>query len=296
MVGNAVRNVIETRVFAANLRNELSRYSYQQLEEGSDEFAAVKTMYERYARNGDTEKFYGKYYATVAAKSTQFFTGLSRNAATLLATKVADCLLVYCKQQKYSTEGSNAIKTVLSEKEKAGLQYLGGYVLHNLHKKHARNNSVESQQAMAILKAGKLESMTDSEQKLVSALTRGGLWSITEPVQQIFLKAECYFREFASKTNLQRIDITGITSKAISDSDILGYYKLMISDAELEPDSHVGKVVLHGIVRLYVMVRSFSFAKDIIQRYKIKAKQTKTKSLRKEISRSCQDEGQQRQE
>ena len=35
--------------------------------------------------------------------------------------------------------------------------------------------SVESQRAMAILKAGgKLESMTNSEQKLVSALTRGG--------------------------------------------------------------------------------------------------------------------------
>ena len=287
--------MIETRVFAANLRNELSRYSYHQFEEGSDEFTAVKTLYEGYARNGDTEKFYGKYYATIAVKSTQFFTGLSRNAATLLATKVADRLLAYCKQQKYSTEGS-AIKTVLSEKEKAGLQNLGGYVLHNLHKKHARSNSVESQQAMAILKAGKLETMTDSEQKLVSALTRGGLWSITEPVQQIFLKAECHFREFASQTDLQRLDIAAITCKAISDSDILGNYKLMISDAELEPDSHVGKDVLHTIVRLYVTVRSFSFAKDIIQRYKIKAKQTKTKSLRKEISRSCQDEEQQRQE
>ena len=45
-------------------------------------------------------------------------------------------------------------------------------------KKHGRTNSVESQQAMAILKAGKLESITDSSQKLVSALNRGstGSW------------------------------------------------------------------------------------------------------------------------
>jgi len=55
----------------------------------------------------------------------------------------------------------------LSEREKAALHYLGGYVLHNLHKKHGRSNSVESQQVMAILKAGKLESMTNSERKLV---------------------------------------------------------------------------------------------------------------------------------
>ena len=76
------------------------------------------------------------------------------------------------------------------------MQYLGGYVLNNLHKKHGRTNSVESQQAMAILKAGKLESITDSSQKLVSALNHGGLSSITQPVQQIFLKAECDFCQF----------------------------------------------------------------------------------------------------
>jgi len=70
----------------------------------------------------------------------------------------------------------------------------------------------------------------------------------------------------------------------------------MISYVELEPDSHVGKDVLYSIVRLYVTVRSFSFTREIIQRYKIMAKQTQTKSLRKEISRSCQDEEQQRQE
>lgn len=296
IVDRAVCNVKERKVFAENLRNELSNYSYQQLPEDSNEFSAVKAIYEGYTRNGDAEKFYGKYYATVAAKSTQFFSGISRNAATLLATKVADCLLAYSKQQKHSTKSSHHVKAVLSDKEKAGMQYLGGYVLHNLHKKHGRANSVESQQAMAILKAGKLESMTDSSQKLVSALNRGGLWSITQPAQQIFLKAECHFRQFTSKPDLQRLDISGITNKATSDSDILAYYSLMVSDAELEPDSHVCKDVLHSIVSLYVHVRSFSFAKDIIQHYKIKATQTKARALRKEISRSCQGDDQQRQE
>ena len=61
----------------------------------------------------------------------------------------------------------------------------------------------------------------------------------------------------------------------------------MISDAELIPDSHVCKDVLHAIVTLYVRVRSFSFAKDKIQHYKIKQKQTKGKALRKELLRSC---------
>ncbi|XP_022800967.1 uncharacterized protein LOC111338714 [Stylophora pistillata] len=136
IIDRAIRSVKERKVFAENLRKELSNYLYQQLQKDSNEFSAIKAIYEGYTRNGDAEKFYGKYYATVAVKSTQFFSGLSRNAATLLATKVADCLLTYSKQQKHSTESSHNIKTVLSDKEKAGMQYLEGYVLQNLHKKH----------------------------------------------------------------------------------------------------------------------------------------------------------------
>ena len=136
----------------------------------------------------ETETFDGIYYAQVPLKSTSFFKGLSRNAATLLAIKVADRMLAHCKRMKSSPD--NIVlpsKTVLSEKENAGLQYLGGYVLHNLHKKCARKFSNESQQAMAILKEiGKLEYGSDS-QKLVSNLDRRGLWPITESAQNSLL-------------------------------------------------------------------------------------------------------------
>jgi len=46
------------------------------------------------------------------------------------------------------------------------------------------------------------------------------------------------------------LDISGITHKATSDSDILANYNLMISVAELELDRHVCKDVLHAIVCL----------------------------------------------
>ena len=99
----------------------------------------------------------------------------------------------------------------------AGLQYLGGYVLHKLHKKHARASSKESQQAMALLKAGKMEHTGESNQKLISSLNRGGLWSITGPAQRIFLKTEHWFRQLTPNVDLQGVDLAGITHKAISD-------------------------------------------------------------------------------
>ena len=187
-------------------------------------------------------------------------------------------------------------KTVLSDKETAGLQYLGGYVLHNLHKKCAKMSSSESQQAMAILKAGKLEEGCDS-QKLVSTLSRDGLWSITEPAQKIFTRSEHYFRQstLKSASSMQIVDITGIAQKSLTDNDVVANYQTMVSNAELVPTKNVSKDVLYSIVNLYIRVRSFSLAKDIIQDFKIKAKQAKSKALRKEIQRSCDQQTQERQ-
>jgi len=297
VVASAIGKINEAEVFTERLRDELSKYSFQQPEEGSFEFTCMKSIYDGLLKNGDLEKFYQKYYATVPLKSTQFFTGLSRNTATLLSTKVADCLIAYCKRSKNSGDNtcSNPTTTLLSERERAGLQYLGGYVLHNLYKKHARTGTVESQQAMAILKAGKLDCINDSKQNLISSLNRGGLWSITEPAQKIFLMAEHYFRQLAPKVTPQGIDIVTITLKATSDSDVLSNYGSIITNAEIKPASHVTKDVLHGIITLYVRVRSFSFTKDMIEKNKIRMKQTKGKSLHKDISRSCQENEQGRQ-
>jgi len=224
---NVIQSVKGNEVFATSLRNELDLYEHEQLEEGTPEFSVMKTLYEGYLKNGNTEKFYGNYYAQVPLKSTSFFPGLSRNAATLLATKVADSMLSYCNHLKST--------------EKAGLQYLGGYVLHNLHKKYARKSTPEKQQAMAILKAGKLEEGFES-QKLVSSLNRGGLWCITQPAQNIFFHTEHYFRQLTSTSSLH-IDMAGITKKAVNDSEVISSYQSMVSGAELVTNSHVNKDV-----------------------------------------------------
>jgi len=88
-------------------------------------------------KNGNTEKF----YAQVPLNAANFFQGLSRNSATLLATNVANSMLTYCKNMMSPTDDSPASHMVLSDKEKAGLQYIRGYVLHKLHKKYARNET-----------------------------------------------------------------------------------------------------------------------------------------------------------
>ena len=111
-------------------------------------FSKVRGNVDGFVRNGDTEKFYGKYYASIPLKCSTFFKLLSRNTATLLSFKVADSMLAYHRREKEksASESCDDCHAALSEREKAGLQYVGGYVLHKLHSKHFLRNSVESQQ------------------------------------------------------------------------------------------------------------------------------------------------------
>ena len=141
---------------------------------------------------------------------------------------------------------------------------------------------------MSILKPGKLEDGCNF-QKLVSNLSREGLWYITKCSQKIFFIIEHHFRQLSPDGNLQSVNIKGITDKSVTDSELLAYYNLMVSDPELVPATHVIKDVLHAIVHLYLMVRSFSLAEDFIQHHTLRSKQTKSKALRKEISRNCEE-------
>jgi len=95
--------------------------------------------------------------------------------------------------------------TKLSDEEKAGLEYIRGYVLHDLHTKHA-SKSLESERAISILKAGKLADQNAIEcQKLTSSLYRGGLWAVSKNAQSIFERTEHYFRDATSRTNVQML-------------------------------------------------------------------------------------------
>ena len=143
----------------------------------------------------------------------------------------------------------------------------------------------ENKQAMFILKAGKAGDKLENH-KFISSLNRGGLCAVTRGAQLIFERSEHYFRLASSDWTTHKIDCSSVASKTVVDVDVVTAYSNWLSNSELEIPSNVGKDMLHNIVWLYTRVRSYSFAKDIIQKHKVRAKQLKSKGLRKEISRA----------
>ena len=281
--------ILESKVYPQSVRDELRSYSFE-LNDSATEFLEIQKLCKCLMKSGNAEKFYSNFYASVVLNSTKTYNGLSRHAATLLCTKVADCILAQ-RKEKGETHTPDHTPTKLSDKEIAGLQYIGGYVLHKLYNKHIKiNNSEQSEQTASILKAGKEgnESIIES-QKLTSSLSRGGLWAISKNAQVIFERTEHHFRIVTSKS-LHNINISLIESRSVCDIQLVSAYNAMVSNSELSVDNSIAKDVLHNIVNLYVRVRCFSFAKDIIQKHKIKSKQMKAKALRKEISRASKEQ------
>lgn len=107
IVNSAVEKIKVRKVFNASIRNEITGFRFE-LEEGSQEFSLLKTIYESLVKKGDAEKFYSNFYGNVAANATRYFKRLTRNAATLLATKVADSMMLFCKQENQTTNYSTS--------------------------------------------------------------------------------------------------------------------------------------------------------------------------------------------
>jgi len=155
----------------------------------------LKDIYGYLIKSGDAEKLYSRFYSTIAFNAEKIFQGISRNAAALLSTKMADCMLAHTKR-KTKPQLSAPSTLSLSKEERAGMQYIGGYILHKLYNKHLsiEKKSPASEQTLAIIKAARGQSNSEIErQQLISVLSRGGLWGITKPMEIILERTEFHF-------------------------------------------------------------------------------------------------------
>ena len=58
IVKTAVQKVKTSQLYAQSFKNEMEVYSFEEVEEDTVEFAKLKSIFDGYSKNGDTEKFY----------------------------------------------------------------------------------------------------------------------------------------------------------------------------------------------------------------------------------------------
>ena len=97
IVEKAKLKIVDNKIYPKVIRDKIE--SFTNLEDSSAEFSEIQSLHKRLKKSGNAESFYACFYSTIVLNAVKHFKGLTRNAATLLSTKVADCLLVDSKEK-----------------------------------------------------------------------------------------------------------------------------------------------------------------------------------------------------
>ena len=291
LVNESIKLLSEDMCFPSGFRKQFEIYQFSNTTDESTKqeiVAQIWKIWNALKKAGNVEKFYATFYATVVPKASMLFSALSAQGATLLCTKLADKIAASTRSKEDKSMPSTKS---LSDQEKASMQYLGGYVFYNLNRKifNSKHHKSEiGQQHLSILQAGRASDNSGCPQKLVDSLNRGGLWKINETCQKILTIAELTFLAYTNAGVTKNIDSKKLVSELCVDQDILALYQTLLSSAALQVDKDIAKDVLEKILMLFIKVRSFSYAKDIVNKFKISQRKAKSKALRKEIQRETE--------
>ena len=117
----------------------------------------------------------------------------------------------------------------------------------------------------------------------IQARNRGGLVNPSEDLLGILQEAEINFRREVSKSKeiLRNIPVDVICYKTISTPIVKSLWDNIVVSSGVNASGDTQKICLENIVRVFVRVRSFSYAKDYITQYKIGEKQGRPRHCEK---------------
>ena len=104
--------------------------------------------------------------------------------------------------------------------------------------------------------------------------------------------AEKTFRAHTSTPNIVRkIALQPMVDHLLFDTEVISMYNCLIENATLPLDFEVKNNLLENMLKLYLRVRSFSFARDVAGNHLYASRKVKTKALPKDIKKATDKPG-----
>ena len=234
--------------------------------------------------DGDAERFYSQFYGLLVDNLLSQIFDCTTDANVIL-TEVGNHILLHLSSK--DTKTVPAVKpSSITDKELKCLQYVAGFVLHKLHSKFKfakKWSSSFNRPCIAILQACKTD--FDASQTLVNVRDRGGLWRVSEKMQEVFIQCEKIFR---SKTadHLSSFSCEKMVFEMLKDCTVMSKYHSICYGIDPKVNKEISMNLLEHILSLFVKVRVFSYAKDIREKHKVTNKKSKKRSLRTEIKQA----------
>ena len=282
LIIRSFKTVADSDLHLTDLRTEATSYT-----SNPPDIHDLHTTLNKIPRKND-EKFSAKFFATLLTDPCKFLPIKNRSLAALVLTKL--CLIILA-EKKRKTQSQNLeampMDRQITAREKAGLQYLGGFILRNIFyrikEKSKMSPSNESEEMMALLKSCKTDTKPEN-QRLVFALDRGGLWYTVEAFQEMIIEAEkIFFSEVTGRSNIRVIDYVGILCNMMKNQDSRRLFRENSTLCDIDITETTESTTLHSILHLFIKVRAFNFAKDYVQKQRLKNDNSNKKALRTDL-------------
>jgi len=179
-------------------------------------------------------------------------------------------------QQTTSQDSTDAAE--LTFEERNAINYIGGYVIKQLHSKLVTKKSYVD--ALLLLQSDSPTGLESAQ--WTEAIDRGGLIHINEMFYQTLIAIEQVCKGLLVGDVSQLTDIkTLFMDKALSDVDVRFYWDLAMGLTPVE----ISDDLLKMIVDLFTTVHSHAFTKGYMEKYKQSNKKgtQKSKALRKRL-------------
>ena len=169
--------------------------------------------------------------------------------------------------------------------EKTIAKYLSGYVFGTLYRRircSDHHRIIMNIQRLSILYAGKSE----ANETNTDAKNRGGLWTVSQDMFEVFLIVESYFRARTEKKILRKINCNEMVADLVKHCRIFMFYNKIRNASVEKVPIDIAINLLEHIIEIYLRARTFSLVKQKKEIFKLKTKKKKLNSLRKTIKKS----------
>ena len=257
-INNSVSKLALDECYSEKTRKEFADYQVT-VDDANYSYQLVRNVIGEF--RGNAEKFYPAFYKSVS--EVVAFRNLSRRSSVILGFEVANHVLAHLTGSNVNESTVDFTPPIkFSHKEQNIIKYLSGYVFGTLYRRIRTSKSCQNMfgvQSLHILLAGKLSLEENSSNDiLIRAKDRGGLWTVTAEVFEIFSHVESKFR--AATVNFhQNIDSKKIVSDLLKNPIVLcNYNKLRYDESTEKISKEIAMNLLEHLIMLYVRVRIFS--------------------------------------
>lgn len=245
-------------------------------------YKAILPIYERFCRKRNQDNFLMEFYELIP-ESIALLKCENQPLCSLIMISIPDHLVALFKSSSGNPEQNVA---ELSEHERGPLMYVAGYVLSKLQKQCSSKRNEELQVMLLSMKC------VGVKNTYIDSRSRGGLVTPCTDLVQILEIVEMVFRHFIAMQTpvVYNIPCDTLCNEALESPLLKSLWENILLECNHKLSKQTTKLCLENIIKLYLKVRSFSYARDYISKFKIKQKAGKSKGLRKELKRHNVDQ------